>query len=233
MVNMVVLCGENLNKTGRGNDFKFTYKPNELLVRTENKYQQQVQESIRQNTVYEGIKGPTYLSNWLPLPTSTIIDYMHASLLGLTKQIFNIWLSTENRKEEFYLKLKLHEIDEILLQTKYPIEFSRQQRSISENFKFFKASQYRNLLFYASLPILKMFLPATHYKHFVQFIIFMRLLCDKDCQNHDTVLAFKIIVEFIKEFEQLYGQKNMTFNLHSHLHLPQQVQRLRFFKILS
>ena len=52
----------------------------------------------------------------------------------------------------------------------------------------------------------------------------MRLLCNK---NIDITLSFKIIYEYIKEFEILYGMENMTFNLHSHLHLPQQV--LRYF----
>jgi hypothetical protein len=55
--------------------------------------------------------------------------------------------------------------------------------------------------------------------------MFMRLLCDKFCSNTDITTAYSIIVKFIERFENLYGKKNMTFNLHSHLHLPQQVQR--------
>ena len=150
---------------------------------------------------------------------------MHASLLGTTKRMLSIWISKKNAKEEFYVGSKLEDLDKILLNVKYPIEFPREQRSISEHLRFFKASEYRNFLFYASLPIMKYFLRATYYNHYVQYVIFMRLLTDTNCENKDVLLAFKIIVEYIREFETLYGKKNMTFNLHSHLHLPHQVQR--------
>ena len=223
-----IMCmqqGENLIHNGRGNNFKYTFKPNEMFIRTEQRYKQQVQESINRNDIFEGIKGSTYLSNWLRLPTGTVIDYMHASLLGVTKHLLNIWLSIENSKEDYYLRNKLPNIDKILLKVKYPIEFSRMQRSISEHIQFFKASEFRNFLMYVSLPIMRYFLPHVQYIHFVHYIVFMRLLCDKYCSNTDITAAYSIIEKFIEQFETLYGKKNMTFNLHSHLHLPQQVQR--------
>ena len=219
--------GENVNKGSRGNNLKFTYKPNEMFARTEEKYLQQAHQSQIHNITVEGIKGPTYLSKLLPLPTSTIIDYMHASLLGTTKHLLSMWLSIKNQKTEFYLGSKINSIDKILIQVKYPIEFSRYQRSISENLNNFKASEYRNFLFYAGMPILKYFLPTTHYNHFVQYVIFMRLLCDTNCQSKFILLAYDVIVEYVKQFEVLYGQENMSFNLHSHLHFPRQVQRYK------
>ena len=130
---MCMQQGENLIHNGRGNNFKYTFKPNEMFIRTEQRYKQQVQESINRNDIFEGIKGSTYLSNWVRLPTGTVIDYMHASLLGVTKHLLNIWLSIENSKEDYYLRNKLPNIDKILLKVKYPIEFSRMQRSISEH----------------------------------------------------------------------------------------------------
>ena len=75
-----------------------------MFIRTEQRYKQQVQEIINRNDIFEGIKGSTYLSNWLRLPTGTVIDYMHASLLGVTKHLLNIWLSIENSKEDYCLR---------------------------------------------------------------------------------------------------------------------------------
>jgi hypothetical protein len=86
---MCMQQGENLIHNGIGNNFKYTFKPNEMFIRTEQIYKQQVQESINRNDIFEGIKGSTYLSNWLRLPTGTVIDYMHASLLGVTKHLLN------------------------------------------------------------------------------------------------------------------------------------------------
>jgi hypothetical protein len=62
---MYIQQGENLISNEKGNNLKYTFKPNEMFIRTEHKYAQQVQESIRKNEIFEGIKGSTYLSNWL------------------------------------------------------------------------------------------------------------------------------------------------------------------------
>ena len=54
-----ILCmqkGENVIQNGRGNDFKFTFKPNEMVVRTEEKYSQQVEKSVNENIIVDGIK---------------------------------------------------------------------------------------------------------------------------------------------------------------------------------
>ena len=74
-----------------------------MNARTEERYLQQVMEITTRLSVYKGIKGKSYLSNWLSLPKSTIIDYMHGSLLGLTKQLLKTWLSVENNKQEYYI----------------------------------------------------------------------------------------------------------------------------------
>ena len=145
-----IMCmqpGQNLNKNKRGNNHKYPYNAEQLKVRTESRYMQQVNESIRNNACFEGIKGATHLSKWLPLPTSIIIDYMHASLLGTTKHMLNIWLSLSNCKKEFYLGRKIRDIDEILLHVKYPIEFPREQRSLAQHLKYFKLPSIGILFF--------------------------------------------------------------------------------------
>ena len=55
-------------------------------------------------------KAQLTLANWLNLPASTIIDYMHASFLGTTKHILNKWLSLKNKKNQFYFGSQLCEI---------------------------------------------------------------------------------------------------------------------------
>ena len=119
----------------------------------------------------------------------------------------------------------MNDIDKILLQINYPSEFSRQQRSITHHLQYFKASEYRNFIFYAALPILKYFLPSAFFYHNVDYVIFLRLLCDKNIESKDYLLAYEIIDDCLKNFELFYGKENMTFNLHSHIHLPSQVQK--------
>ena len=119
-----------------------------MFKRTEKLYAEQVLDSQTLQTTVNGIKGATYMSNWLTLPTYCIIDYMHASLLGTTKHLLNMWVSNNSRSKEYYLGQKLENIDSILLLIKYPTEFPRQQRSISHHLQFFKASEFRNFLFF-------------------------------------------------------------------------------------
>ena len=231
-----IMClaeGENLNKNKRGNNFKFPNPSQKAKLRTETVYAQQVNKSIVTSSCVMGIKGASYLSEWLVLPTCTIIDYMHACLLGTTKHLMNMWLSTTNRSKRFYLRSKVKDIDKLLIDIKYPTEFSRLQRTISNEFSYFKASEFRNIIFYVGLPLFKEFLPSDYYIHFVKYIIFMRLLCNSDVQIEDIKTSFHIITEFINDFEKLYGSTNMTFNLHSHIHLPHQVMRFGPLHLLS
>ena len=223
-----IMCmqeGENLNKDKRGNNHKFPYNTEQMKVRTQSKYLQQVNESVKYKKCVDGIKGASYLSNWIHLPSNIIIDYMHACLLGTTKQMLNLWLSSRNNKEPFYLGRKIKRIDEILMKVKFPIEFPRKQRSISENISYFKASEYRNFLFYTGIAVLRDFLPKNYYNHFVEYVIFMRLLCNINCQHEHILTSFNIINTFMQKFEKFYGKTNMTFNLHSNLHLPEQVKK--------
>ena len=53
----------------------------------------------------------------------------------------------------------------------------------------------------------------------------MRLLCEKNVETPDILQSFKLIENYIQEFEIIYGKEKMTSNLHSHLHFPEQVQK--------
>ena len=145
------------------------------------------------------MKGPSYLSNWIDVPTNIIIDYMHASSLGTTKNLLNIWLSTENSKKSFYLGLKIKLIDQIVMQVKYSIEFPRQQRSISCYLPSFKATELRNFIFYIGLPVLRNFLSHEHFVHFVEYVVFLRLLSDKNIRTSDNLITFEIIAKYIEK----------------------------------
>ncbi|RMZ94306.1 hypothetical protein BpHYR1_049117, partial [Brachionus plicatilis] len=48
------------------------------------------------------------------------------------------------------------------------------------------------------------------------------LLCQKKITEKDINDSENIILDFMIEFEKLYGKKFMNSNLHGHLHLPRQ-----------
>ena len=71
---MFVQEGENVYNGSRGNKFKYPYKPSEKFKRTEKLYAEQVHNSQTLQTTVNVIKGATYMSNWLTLPTYCIIE---------------------------------------------------------------------------------------------------------------------------------------------------------------
>ena len=77
-------------------------------------------------------------------------------------------------KEKYFLGSHINQIDALLMQIKYPIEFPRQQRSISY-LRYFKATEYRNFLFYAGQHIMKSYLPEPYYTHFAEYVLVMRM----------------------------------------------------------
>ena len=78
------------------------YKEN-ILIRTNEIYTKQVSICLKNKAPYEGVKDQAFLSNWLDIPECVIIDYMHLSLIGAFKQMFNNFFNSTNHKEPYYL----------------------------------------------------------------------------------------------------------------------------------
>lgn len=79
-----------------------------VSLRTNEIYLKQADESeenikkVKEN----GIKGTTYISNWLNIPEFVMLDYMHLSIIGLFKRILNDLFDSANYQQEFYLGKK-------------------------------------------------------------------------------------------------------------------------------
>jgi hypothetical protein len=145
---------------------------------------------------------------------------MHATLEGVMKQMLNLWFDSKNHQRPFYLSNSIN-IDKILLNTKFPSEFPRTQRSIS-TYYVYKANEMRNLLFYSLIYVLKDKLKKDYFDHLILFILFIRILTKDKINDTDIRVSMFLIENFIKKFEILYGIENMSYNLHSHLHLSEQ-----------
>ncbi len=103
-----------------------------------------------------------------------------------------------------------------------PSEFSRATRSINDR-AYYKANEYRTILFYLAFGIFKDILEKKYLLNLLKYIIFIRILCQEKVGIDDCNDAIIIFDDFHSEFEKLYGKDEMTFNLHTHTHFPQQV----------
>ena len=101
-----------------------------------------------------GIKGPSVLSPYLNIVKDTAIDYMHAVLEGVTKDLLKkFWLNGKFRHHRFYFSTVVGKIDEMLLQIRPPHEFRRTPRSLEKTLNYWKASEFRAWLLFYSVPI--------------------------------------------------------------------------------
>ena len=82
-------------------------------------------------------------------------------------------------------------------------------------------------MFYSLIYILKEALPQDYYEHLLQYILFLRILTKDKISNQEINFSRYLIVKFMKEFEtSFYGTINLKYNLHAHLHLPDQVAEM-------
>ncbi len=57
----------------------------------------------------------------------------------------------------------------------------------------------------------------------MKYILFLRIIRQEFVAQKDLEIAQLLINSFVEDFPFLYGTKNTTHNLHSNLHLPEQI----------
>ena len=66
-----------------------------INMRSINDYLMQVEIAEDSNETYKGIKGNTYLANWIEIPRNVYLDKMHMVDIGSFIAIFNNFFSQE------------------------------------------------------------------------------------------------------------------------------------------
>ena len=206
-------------------------------IRTNHDYNFQVQKSIETKSVFQGIKGPCWISKYIKIPDNIYLDPMHLIYIGTQLKLLTMWCTEfknfQNEINSFYLgPKKRSKIDEIILKLDYPNEISRNQRSIND-LKNFKANEFRNLMFYYGPTVFKEVMKKSYFMHYATYATSIRLMVQKKISKEDLNDAFILMNYFIKRFSQIYGAENMDYKLHAHSHLPLQVLSYGPLNLLS
>ena len=185
-------------------------------------------EAMNTKKVVNGIKGPSFLMTLkhYNFVRSSSIDYMHGVLLGITKLLINLWTSGSYSKERFSVSSYISVIDGRLKKITPPSFITRAPRTISNHIKYWKASELRTWLFFYSLPILCDILSEKYFLHYASFVEGIYLL-SSDCVTKDDLGRSKTLLSyFVHMFSSMYGERYLTLNMHSLLHLPECVEDL-------
>ena len=165
-----------------------------------------------------GVKGFSMLMKYVSIHHIPI-DYMHAILLGITKQFLECWINSDYSDRRFYLGNNADDIDACLLRIKPPHEFRSTPRPIKKMLFYWKSSEFKAWLLYYSLPIIVTYLPSDYVNHFALLISAMHILlsCNISCQ--DLTIAEEFLLAFYNQVPDLYPDTILSANVHTSIHL--------------
>lgn len=154
----------------------------------------------------QGVTGicPATSFEHFDLVKSFCLDYMHNTLLGVTKQLLEFWLNPKLKHASLIKKTVRIRLNQRIASIKPPKFISRLPRSLDQRNKF-KASEVRSMLLYYLPVCLKGILEKKYLEHFtVLSACIYKLLCT-EITNLDLSLAEHHLKLFVGQFEELYA----------------------------
>lgn len=179
-------------------------------------------ESFRSKSNKEFHNSDTIISKLpIDLIKSFPLDYMHLVLLGVVKKMLNLWIDGGHLS-----KSDCSKISDGLMRMAWtqPSGFQRAIRCISER-GHFKATEFRTFLLYTGPFVLRNILPSYKYEHFMLLSTSITLLSAENKNDAKINLAESMLKTFVKEFGVIYGVHHLVHNVHSLIHIAEDVRK--------
>ena len=141
------------------------------------------------------------------------------------KLLLNLWFG-KSHTYHFSISNKVKEVDVRLLSINPPNNISRCPRSIEFHRKYFKASELRSFLLYFGPAVLFGILPKLYYEHFLLLNEAIFILLRDSISTEELEHSERLLIHFCIMFAPLYGDRYQTSNIHSLLHLADNVREL-------
>ncbi len=149
-----------------------------------------------------------------------VLDPMHLIFLGVVKRLLHYLFKGPNccrlsPQQKEIVNQRLARINGLL-----PSEFARQPRSL----KFldrYKATEFRQFLLYTGMVVLRGVVPDAVYTHFLTLAIAITILHDVSQERREFFEGYsvKLLEHFVKECKNVYGPTFTSYNVHSLLHI--------------
>lgn len=180
----------------------------------------------------KGLKGVSAMIAFkdFDLAAGFAIDYTHGSLLGITKNLLDIWLGAKKlqyEEGETYRFKSLNsrqriELNRRIVSLKPTTQFRHKPRPIYDR-NFFTANEYRSLLWYYLPFALSGLLGKELVKHFVLLSDATYILCKAQIKKTEVHRAGIMLSKFASMFEYYYGKNAVTINVHMLRHYSMSV----------
>ena len=155
------------------------------------------------------------------------LDFMHLGCLGVMRRFLLYWKGPIG---PLNVRISLRNVsklsDKLLSYGAYiPYGFARKPRALSEIMRW-KATEFRLLLLYLGPFALDGVLPTNLLDHFLLLYVASRILTSSELSKNYTDFANNLLVDFVSKAANLYGQECLVYNVHSLVHIAQDVKRL-------
>ena len=197
---------------------RVTYdKVKDLELRTDRSFRDQTQEEHHQ-----------YISGFCALPIDMVrqfpVDYMHQLCLGVVRKLITAWMRGPrgiklSAGQCEAITAKLYDIKPFI-----PRLFVRKPRSLSEIDRW-KATEFSQFLLYTGILVLHGVLRDELYQHFLCLTVASRIMTSSELSQNYLNFAQQLMEYFVQQAEVLYGKEFLVYNVHSMVHLANEVQK--------
>lgn len=151
------------------------------------------------------------------------LDYMHLVCLGVMRRLILAWVKGPlNARLPSKSVCKIS--DKLIgLRCYLPSEFCRKPRSLHDIDRF-KATEFRQILLYTGVFVFRDILPSEHYSHFMMLSCAMYCVLSPELCCNYCDYAEQLLTAFVAYCEKLYGSQFMVYNVHSLVHIADDVR---------
>lgn len=192
---------------------RITYQELNCDLRTNTSFRLQTNEEHHLEHESELLRLPIDIVKQIPL------DYQHLVCLGVVRKL--IYLRLKGKVKRYKLSATTtHLLSKRLIALKpfVSCEFVRKPRSLL-HVNNWKATEYRTFLLYTGPVALKGILPDLYYNQFLVLHVAITILCSKSLHKKLIEYGSNLLKYFVEIFANLYGEENVSYNVHNLLHL--------------
>ena len=152
-------------------------------------------------------------------------DYMHLVCLGVTRRLLSSWAGKNKYRNGRLASRDIVTLSTCLIESRkyWPSEFNRYPRSLLE-LDHWKATECRQFLLYLGPVFLKSILHKDLYKHFLLLHCGIAILASSDLHLSMNETAKDFLKKFVELAPKYYGSEIQTYNMHSLIHLNEDVK---------
>ena len=185
--------------------------------------------SLRSDVDFAQMKHPSHHTGISPFTSLSLgmvshwpLDYMHLVCLGVVRRLILLWTKGSRcyRLPASHLTMISQKLAR--MRRHIPCEFSRKPRTLRE-VKMWKATEFRLFLLYVGPAVLAGNVPRNVFLNFLSLSVAVRICLSPNLCYTLKNYAEKLLRYFVKSFKQVYGKRQLVYNIHCLIHLPQDV----------